>query len=528
MIWNKIKNFLQNKEEKIIERLITDEHDDKIKKNITKNLDYLKSNLAQSDDLIFRELFIGGHQEFNAQIIYIEELISKDVLQREVLKPLMFEIETIDENTNIKKQINNTLSKLSIPVNNVSILNSLSKAIENILSGNAVLFIDGVAKAFNLDIKTYRGRNVQRSFIEATTRGPQEAFNESLKINTALIRKRLKDNNLVIESKQIGERTKTDLALAYINDIADKDIVKKIKDRLDNIEIDGVLDIGVISQYLEGNWASPFPQFKETERPDKAVSSLLEGRIVLILNGTPFVTIVPANFIQFFQSPEDYYDRFYIGTALRILRLMAVFMAISLPAIYISLVSFHHELLPRGLAMTIAEARQGIPFPSYLEALIMELSLELLREAGIRLPGPIGQTIGIVGGIILGDAAVSAGLVSPPMVIIVALTAIATFVIPSYSAAIPLRLLRFPMMLLSAIFSVYGIMIGWLLILIHLCSLESLGQPYFAPFGPIKWADLKDTILRVPRRLMVTRPKSISTQQKDEQDRKGDYDKGGD
>ncbi|MCK8828294.1 spore germination protein [Natroniella acetigena] len=520
-MWDKIKKFFKSESKKIINRLNLDSHK-KINENLKLNLNYIKDNLAASSDLVFREFYIGADKNLAAQLIFFDALVKDELLQGKVLKPLMLEITGNLEQTEIKEQVNDTLTELSIPISGADIITSLEQVITEILGGKAILLVDQVDKAFSLDVRDWQGREIDKPGIEASTRGPQEAFNESLQTNIALIRKRLQDNNLMIEIDNIGKRTNTELAITYIEDLAEPELIDRIKYRLDNIDVDGILEIGQINQYLSDNWLTIFPLFQTTERPDRVVGNLLEGRVVLMIDGSPFASIMPTTFVQFYQSPEDYYDQFYIGTALRILRFAAAFLTISLPAIYISLVSFRHELIPHELAISLAEVREGVPFPSYLEALIMEISLELLREAGIRLPGPIGETIGIVGGLILGDAAVAAGLVSPPMVIIVALTAIVSFLIPNYEAAVPLRLLRFPMMFLAASFSTYGIMIGWLLILIHLCSLESFGQPYFAPFAPLKWSDLKDTIIRAPIRLLSKRPLSVPNQQQDRQDRKGE------
>ena len=522
-MWNKIKSFLTFKDQSKdnINQNRVQQPKTKINTKLSINLDYIKNNLAQSFDLNYKNILLGGNKNYQATLVYITSIVNAQYLNQEILKPLMLNIKFTNSN-NIKEQINNLVQQLPISVGETKFIATLNQSVESILAGKVVLFINEFNQAFVLDIKEEAGRDISTPQIESTTRGPQEAFSEGLEANISLIRKRLKDNNLMIKNYQLGARTKTDLALLYINDLADPKILKQIRNRINNIDIDGVLDTGYVNQYFQDNWKTPFPIFQNTERPDKAIYNLLEGKFILLLNGTPFVTIIPTTFIQFFQTPEDYYDIFYIGSAIRILRLIATFITVTLPSLYISLVSFHHELLPTDLALSIATARQDVPFPSYLEALIMEISLELLRESGIRLPGPIGQTIGIVGGLILGDAAVNAGLVSPPMVIVVAITAISSFVIPDYEAAIPLRLLRFPMMLLASFFSVYGVMIGWLLILIHLCSLESFNQPYFAPFAPIKVSDLKDSIIRFPLRLMGQRPYSTSNQQKDRQTRKGD------
>ncbi|MFO7819103.1 MAG: spore germination protein [Halanaerobacter sp.] len=522
-MWDKIKETIGITEpkEETTERINTSQEEIKITNDLKTNLTNLQANLAQSEDVKHKEFFLGGNQDYKATITYIASIINQNYLQEEILKPLMLNIK-FTQPEDVVSNIEKLVQQLPLPIGQTEFITSLTDAITEILEGKVVLFIDHFDQAFVLDIRELANRNISTPKIEASTRGPQEAFTESLEINLSLIRKRLRDNNLTMETYKLGARTQLDLGLLYIDDIADKEILKQLKHRIDNIDLDGVIDTSYIEQYFQDNWKTIFPLSQSTERPDKAIHNLLEGRFILILEGSPFVSIVPTTFIQFFQTPEDYYDSFYISSFIRLLRLVATVITISLPSIYISLVSFHHELLPTDLALSIATTRQEVPFPSYLEALIMELSLELLRESGIRLPGAIGQTIGIVGGLILGEAAVNAGLVSPPMVIVVATTAIASFVIPDYEAAIPLRLLRFPLMILASFFSIYGVMIGWLFILIHLCSLESFNQPYFAPFAPIKLSDLKDSIIRVPLRLMGKRPYSTSNQQKNRQDRKGE------
>ena len=522
-MWDKIKETIgiEQPEEETTERINTSQEEIEITKDLKTNFNKLQANLAQSEDLKHKELFLGGNQNYKATVTYIASIINQHYLQEEILKPLMLNIK-FTQPEDIVSNVEKLAQQLPLPIGQTEFISSLTEAIAEILEGKVVLFIDHFDQAFVLDIRELANRGVNSPKVEASTRGPQEAFTESLEVNLSLIRKRLRDNNLMLETYKLGARTQLDLGLLYIDDIADKKILEQIRHRLNNIDLDGVIDTSYIDQYFQDNWKTPFPLSQNTERPDKAIHNLLEGKFVLILEGTPFISIVPTTFIQFFQTPEDYYDTFYISTFMRFLRLIATFITISFPSIYISLVSFHHELLPTDLALSIATTRQDVPFPSYLEALIMELSLELLRESGIRLPGSIGQTIGIVGGLILGEAAVNAGLVSPPMVIVVATTAIASFVIPDYEAAIPLRLLRFPLMILASFFSIYGIMIGWLLILIHLCSLESFNQPYFAPFAPIKISDLKDSIIRVPLRLMGQRPYSTANQQKNRQDRKGE------
>lgn len=513
-MWDKLKNLFKNEEKSKVINNLEIKDNIKLNKKLKKNINLIKANIADCDDLNYRKFNFAKNPSQQAVAIFLNEFIEKDDLHQYVLKPLMEE----DSINNIKskdllKEIKNNL----LAISEIKLENDLANIITAILNGETALLINGVKQALILDIKQTAGRGVETPNIEATTRGPQEGFVENISTNITLIRKRLKDNNLMLKMKKIGVRSNTDVAMLYINDIAKPEIVKEVETRVDNINTDVIYDTGTIAQHILDNPHSPFPQFKNTERPDKTVASLMEGRVVLLVDGTPFALILPIVFIQFLNSPEDYYDHYFIGSALRILRLLSLIMAISLPAVYISLTSFRHELIPIDLALTIARVRAGVPFPAFLEALIMEVSLELLRESGIRLPGAIGQTIGIVGGLILGEAAVQAGLVSPPMVIVVAITAIASFAIPSYEAAVPLRLIRFPVMIAASIFGVLGLMFSWLVILIHLCSLKSIKQPYFAPFAPLKWHDLKDSLIRMPLNWLKSRPESIPTQNKKRQ-----------
>jgi spore germination protein len=270
--------------------------------------------------------------------------------------------------------------------------------------------------------------------------------------------------------------------------------------------VDQILETGQIEQFIEDNIFSPFPQAQATERPDKIIAALTEGRIAILVDGTPFALIVPAVLLQFFQSPEDYYERWMISSLVRFFRFMGSFVAAMGPAIYIALVSYHPGLIPTSLVLSIAASREGVPFPAFIEALLMEVTIELLRESGARLPKSIGQTIGIVGGIVIGDAAVRAGIASPILVIVVAITAIASFIIPSYNAAISFRLIRFPMMLLAALLGMYGVMLGFIIINVHLVTLRSFGTVYLAPLTPLEARDWKDVIFRLPNKYLRRRP----------------------
>jgi spore germination protein len=287
--------------------------------------------------------------------------------------------------------------------------------------------------------------------------------------------------------------------------------VEEVRKRIKKIDIDDLLESGYVEQLIEDNYLSPFPQVQSTERPDRVIGALLEGRVTILLDGTPFALIVPVTFSMLLQSPEDYYERWIPGTLIRLLRFGAALMALLGPALYISFVSFHPGLIPTKLSISIIGTREGVPFPSLIEALFMEIAIEILREAGLRLPKPIGPAIGIVGGLIIGDAAVQAGIVSPIMVIVVAVTAISSFAIPQYNAAITLRILRFVAMFCAAVYGLYGVILFFLFLCSHLVKLKSFGVPYVSPAVPYQIKDWKDFIIRMPLKMMKRRPKMMHT-----------------
>ncbi|GAB6180514.1 hypothetical protein JCM14036_18330 [Desulfotomaculum defluvii] len=345
-------------------------------------------------------------------------------------------------------------------------------------------------------------------------RGPRDGFNETISNNTALIRRRIKSPNLRVEKLTVGQQTKTELCIVYIDGIARKEVINEVRNRINKIEIDGILESGYIEEFIEDTPMSPFPQIEHSERPDKVAAAILEGRIAILVDTTPFVLIVPTVFLQFIQSAEDYYERFPIGSLTRAVRVGAYFISVILPALYIALTSFHQEMIPTPLALSIAASREGVPFPSIGEAVIMEATFEILREAGIRLPKQTGQAVSIVGGLVIGQAAVQAGIVSQAMVIVVALTGISSFAIPAFNAAAAGRLLRFPLMFLASILGLPGILAGLSIVLIHLNGLSSFGVNYLSPVTSGKKDKYKDIIYRKPWWGMGHRPANIAGKNK--------------
>jgi len=385
----------------------------------------------------------------------------------------------------------------------------LDKLMTAMLSGDTVLFLDGKDAAVVFATRGFPSRGVPKADLEAVVQGPQEAFSEVLRTNTTLLRRRIRDTRLKVKQSLIGRRSATDVALVYLDDVARPDIVSEAEARLAAIDIDAVQDIGYVEQLIEDDWLSPFPQTQLTERPDKAAAAILEGRVAIIADNSPFALLLPATLNASLQASEDYYQRFHITMLVRPLRFTAAIMAAALPGLYLALAVFHPSMLPMMLMFKMAGARALVPFPAVAEILLMELAFELLREAGVRLPGPVGGAIGIVGGLIVGQAAVEAGLVSPAVVIIVAITGIAGFASPDYRLASALRLVKYLIIALASMFGLFGFWMAMLLVLVHLASLKSFGVPYLHPFaagGMNGYADAKDSLFRLPLFAMRTRP----------------------
>ncbi|WP_232331179.1 spore germination protein [Thermoactinomyces sp. CICC 10521] len=422
-----------------------------------------------------------------------------------------FDINHPDRELSGEEELSDFIANHILTIENVKEVRFFKDLLIEIARGNTALFIDGLSVALVLGTQKYQTRSIEEPISEALVRGPRSGFNESLDVNIALLRQGLTTPDLTLIEYTLGRRTRTKLVVAFMKGIADPEIVSEVKQRLNRIDVDEVLESGYVEQLIEDNPFSPFPQIQYTERPDRVIAALLEGRVAILLEGTSFVLMVPTTFPMLLQSPEDYYERWIPTSLLRLMRYLAAYISLLLPSIYISFVSFHQGLIPTKLAISMAQTREGVPFPSFIEALIMEISIEILREAGLRLPKPVGQTVGLVGGLVVGEAAVSAGIISPIMVIVVSLTAISSFAIPNYGAGIALRLLRFLAMFSAALFGLYGVILFFLAITIHLCRLESFGVPYVAPTIPYSLYEWKDFIIRFPLRNMKQRPKMMNT-----------------
>ena len=484
--------------------------------SLAKNKAEMQKVFDRCSDVVMREFELGSKPPVKVMVVYVDGLVSAETLNQDVLKSLMLLIN--EQWTGNVVELSETIKTRFLPVAELSISTQLVEVTKRILAGQAMLLIDGVPQAIGLNIIGWEQRAIEEPSSEPVVRGPHEGFVENVKTNLVLIRRRLKTSRFKVEDMIIGLLSKTEVKIVYVEGIADSKMVKEVKARLSRINTDMIMESGYLEEYISDTWYSPFPQIQATERPDKVAAGLAEGQVGVLVDGTPFVLLMPITFFHLIQASEDYYARFQLGTFLRLLRIAAINVALLLPSAYIAIATFHQEMIPTALLLSIAKAREGVPFPAFVEAMLMEIIFEFLREAGVRLPRQVGQAISIVGALVIGQAAVSAGLVSPAMVIIVSLTAIASFTIPNYSAGISLRLLRFPIMFMAAGLGLFGIMAALMAILIHLCSLRSFGIPYVSPLSPFVFQDWKDFLIRMPVFTLSKRPKLIGYEEPNRQD----------
>ncbi|WP_164545740.1 spore germination protein [Paenibacillus albus] len=454
------------------------------------NMQTVRQRLSDPLDLKFHDLQLSAN---SGCLAYLDTLVDTDIIHEQILLPLAKGLDLP-----IRQQLTST---------DVQIRHDIDNVIQDLLSGCAVLFLRDQDEAYSVNVPSHQLRSIEEPSNEKVIRGTHDGLIESLSVNLHLIRKRLETSQLVIRSFEVGDEVQSKLALLYMQDIANPEMIAKATHRLSSIHADLFKSSGYVEQLIEDSWLSPFPQILSTERADRIAYNLIEGRAAVITDGSPTALVFPVNLFTFFQSPDDYNSRWHIGSFYRMLRILSFFIASMLPAIYIAIIAFHFEVLPFKLVVAFKQSVELVPFPPLIEAMLMELTIELIREAGIRMPTSIGPVIGIVGGIIIGQAAVEANLVSNVMVIVVAVTATASFTITSNEMVTSLRLLRFPFMFAAASFGFLGISICLSVVLMHLCALESFGTPYLAPLSTGKWSDMRDAIFRFPLWLLQRRPR---------------------
>jgi spore germination protein len=472
--------------------------------HIQDNYRYLQKQCEGCADILIRRMKLGEEKKISCIVVYIEVAVSNMTLQDSVIGKLINKLWTVPD-----QEMHDFLRNNSLGISDVKQMDTMEEAMKAMLAGNAVLFVDGFEKGIKIASKGYPGMGVMKAESEKVLRGSNEGFSDSVKINTALIRKRVRSTGMKVKETPIGVRTDTMTALVYMEDLVYPELLKEIEKRLGEFEIDGILESGMLEQLTEEKWSSLFPQFQTTERPDRAAMEVLNGRVILICDNSPVALILPTTFNSFLQVSEDRYNRFGIVSFQRMLRYLAAFLALLLSGTYLAVIRFHTQILPTNLLLSFAEARQGVPFSSLIEVIFMELSFELIREAGVRMPGPLGGTIGIVGGLIIGDAAVSANLVSPMSVVVVAMSALCSFAIPNEDFSAPFRLLKFGFIILGGNLGILGIGLGLYWLTGHLAGLTSFKIPYLMPFVGADltgYHDERDSLIRAPFRLLRRRP----------------------
>ncbi|WP_372508857.1 spore germination protein [Pseudalkalibacillus decolorationis] len=464
-----------------------------------KSISALFEQAKKSKDFVHYKI---NNEHGSVWISYIKTLVDTNMLQRDILPTIQ---------SNNKQSLEEI--KGTVPIGNVKITDDIEEIKKKLLGGSVIIQVkDQSNKCVIIKAQSKSGREVAAPEIEFSVLGPKEAFVESIDTNLHLIRKRIPSLQFTVKEMKVGTTSQTRVAVLYVEGIANQENINTVLQRIDSIDFDHVTDSSFITQLIADDQNSPFPQLLDTERPDRVSAVLNEGKIAFVIDGSPQVLIGPTNFIEFFSSFEDYFLNWHIASAFRLIRMFSVFFSIFATPVYVAVLTYHYELIPKDLVSTLVTSRSAIPFAPILEALILELAIELLREAGARLPTKVGQTIGIVGGIVIGTASVEAGLTSNVLLIIVALAALASFTTPVYKMGNTIRLIRFPFLLFAQIWGLLGIVLCFSFLLVHLLRLQSLGRPYLEPIFPPRIPDLKDTIIRLPFSSQSLRPLNLQTE----------------
>ncbi|KAI7282675.1 hypothetical protein KC345_g3386 [Hortaea werneckii] len=477
--------------------------------DLPSNVKWLYNELGASSSIVIRTIFDKASGT-EGVLVYFNDLVDQQTVNQMILQPILLELGANQKDRSPSDWMGQLKNQV-LPVGQITEVNTLDDVLAQLLEGSTIIMLQGCQEAVSAISAGGAKRSVEEPSSQTVVRGPKEGFTEDINTNLSLVHRRIKSPQLRVEFRQIGKQTKTKIAVLFLQGVAKDSIVEEVLARLDRIDTDSILDSHFIEEYIEDATFSPFPTILSTERPDAASASILEGQVVIMVDGSPFVLIGPATFIHFIQTSEDYYQRRDIATLLRVLRFGSFFLSMLLPALFIAITTINQEVLPPALLIRLSAQREGVPFPASVEVLLMELTFEVLREAGVRMPRVIGSTVSIVGGLVLGQAAVEAGFVSAALVIVVSFTAISNFIIPSFSMANAVRIVRFVMILLGATLGLFGIMCGILVLLLHMASIRSIGVSYLAPFSPFLKTDWQDVIVRSPRWAMKKRPISVSS-----------------
>ena len=470
--------------------------------NLNDNINNIKSQLGTQNELVIRNLVIGKNGGVEAAIIYINGLVNKDMIDRDILNPLMLHVQ--EDLTNMK-DVDGYIYKKYIAVSNTFVETDINKAMDNIKRGKTALIIQDSCNFIIIDTTGGIHRAITEPTNDISLRGPREGFVENLETNLSILRRRIKDKNLVTDKFILGRRSQTDLVIMYLDDVVDKDYLQKLKDKINNIDVDSISANSVIEQCIEEHTYSALPQTIGSERPDVIEAALMEGRIAFLLSGTPYVTTYPTVFFEFFQTPEDYYGRTMQALLIRIIRFIAVFIVISISSMYIIMIKFNSELIPIEYVTSLIQSRNGIALTPFMSLLAMKLTIEFLREGGMRMPSRISQTLSVVGGIIIGNTVIQAKIVSSSTLLVAGIETVASFAISNYQMSLAIRFLTYPMIILANWFGSLGLISGWFFIIAYLCSLENFGVPYFQ----FHKNDMKDIFIRAPIGIMNKRPEAI-------------------
>ncbi|WP_027085954.1 spore germination protein [Cohnella panacarvi] len=479
--------------------------------DLNANLERIKNELGTSPDLVIRRFKLRLKKELQVAAVYMDTLTDKNIVNDFIIRSLMSpSLPEPPDGIESPEGAFRYVCDNALAVGQIEAVADWPTMSLELLTGKTVLLVDGWDECICGNTMGGERRAVSEASTQIVIRGPKDSFSESVATNVGLVRRRIRTPDFAFESIKIGSITQTTVVMMYIKNIAKPPIIDEVRIRLRKIDTDAILESGYIEEFIEDNWLSPFPTIYNTERPDIVAANLIEGRIAIIVDGTPFALVVPTVMSQFFTAAEDYYQRYDIGSFIRFLRYVAFVIALFGPAAYIALTTFHQEMLPTPLLINLSGSREGVPFPALVEAFLMEISFEILREAGIRMPRAVGQAVSIVGALVLGEAAVQAGIVSPIMVIVVSITAIANFSIPSYNLAITARLLRFLFMLAAGFLGFYGVMLGLIMLVAHMNSLRSFGVAYLSPLVPVRPEQWKDFFIRLPHWTVRSRPDNVA------------------
>lgn len=463
----------------------------------------LENAYGGSEDIVYKPLQNGA-----LLLVYLDGMVDRQLLDADIIRPLVhMAASALPGGMKDLARIKDTV----ITVGETQCMNDFSLCMSAVLRGEVLLFADGSPEALRIGLERWNKRAVEEPRTDGVVRGPREGFTESVKDNMVLLRRRIHNGNLVFENLQLGRTTRTQVSFCYLRGVANQEVVDEVRKRLHDIHLDAVMDSGNIEEMIEDAPFSIFPTVGHSERPDMVAGKLLEGRVAILCDGSPFVLTVPNLFVEYLQTSEDYYRRWIYSPLIRLVRLVALIMSVTTPAFYVTLTCFHQDVVPIRLLLTIATASEEVPFPPAIECSILILIFELIREGGVRMPKSLGQAISIVGALIIGQAAVQAGIVSSPAVIVIAATAICTFIVSNLDDS--MLIMRIALLICASTIGFLGLMLGVFAFFIEMCAIHSFGVPYLAPITPLYGQDMKDdTFIRMPLWYMFRRSDSVTRQ----------------